>query len=164
MTPQELGEKIRQSRQAGYRDEEILPFLEQVAPEQVRSSLQAGYKATDILDHLSGMETGRVDDKPSPIDDETGAGLRERFIIGSASSPEDKLARARELYGDSARREGDDRISFVHPGTGRRTYVNPSGFDLGDIAGAGREIGSGIASALPFVAGTLSTGLGGSAA
>ncbi len=164
MTSQELGEKIRQSRQAGYRDEDILPFLEQVAPEQVRSSLQAGYRASDILDHLSGMESGRVDDHPAPIDDETGAGLRERFIIGSASSPEDKLARTRELYGDSARMEGDARISFMHPETGRRTYVNPSGFDLGDVAGAGREIGSGIASALPFVAGTLSTGLGGIAA
>ncbi|MDY0227209.1 MAG: hypothetical protein RBR38_10310 [Desulfomicrobium apsheronum] len=83
------------------------------------------------------------------LDDETGAPLKDRFIIGSATSPEEKLSRARALYGDRARQDADGRISYVNPETGMPTYVNPSGFDMGDIAGGGREIAS-VGASLPF--------------
>lgn len=83
------------------------------------------------------------------LDDETGAPFKDRFIIGSATSPEEKMSRARALYGDRARQDVDGRISYINPETGRPTYVNPSGFDMGDIAGGGREIAS-IGASLPF--------------
>lgn len=83
------------------------------------------------------------------LDDETGAPLKDRFIIGSATSPEEKLSRARALYGNRARQDADGRISYVNPETGMPTYVNPSGFDMGDIAGGGREIAS-VGASLPF--------------
>lgn len=83
------------------------------------------------------------------LDDETGAPFKDRFIIGSATSPEEKMSRARALYGDKARQDADGRISYVSQETGVPTYVNPSGFDMGDIAGGGREIAS-VGASLPF--------------
>ena len=82
------------------------------------------------------------------IDDETGAPYTDRFIIGSASSDADKLARAQGLYGQSAMADADGRISY-EPEPGQRRYVNPSGFDMGDIAGSAREVAS-AAATLPF--------------
>lgn len=92
------------------------------------------------------------------IDDETGAGWKERFAIGSAASDEDKLARTRAFYGDTARMEKDGRLSFVHPETGKRTYVNPSGFDMGDVFGAGRDAASVVAGIPAGIAGTVGGG------
>ena len=93
-----------------------------------------------------------------PIDDRTGAGWKERFAIGSAADNKGKLERARAFYGDSVRMEPDERISFVNPETGRRTYVNPSGLDWGDIAGGGRELLSMLASVPAALAGTVGGG------
>lgn len=98
------------------------------------------------------------------VDESTGASWKNRFIIGSAADQQTRLARARDLYGDSARDEGDGGISFLNPETGRRTLVNPTGFDAGDLFGGGREILSGAAGILPFAVGTASTGVGGIAA
>lgn len=89
-----------------------------------------------------------VEPQAEPIDDETGASYIDRFIIGSASSPEEKLNRARGIYGDSVQSDADGRISFMGEG-GKRTYVNPSGFDFGDVVGSARELVSAGVS-LPF--------------
>lgn len=102
------------------------------------------------------------------IDRNTGASWGARFAIGSASDMQDKVARARAYYGDSARQEDGDNISFVDPKTGQRMLVNPEGFDLGDIAGSGREIIAGLASVPGTAAGAafgaLPGGIAGGAA
>ena len=102
------------------------------------------------------------------IDRNTGASWGARFAIGSASDMQDKVARVRAYYGDSARQEDGDNISFVDPKTGQRMLVNPEGFDLGDIAGSGREIIAGLASVPGTAAGAafgaLPGGIAGGAA
>lgn len=145
---QEIMRKIQASRDAGFTDEQIFPFLEKAYPEQVKASLDKGFSQSDILNFLGG----------EGIDDQTGAGWKERFSIGSASSDADKVARTRAFYGDSARQENDGRISFIHPKTGRRTYVNPSGMDWGDLADGARDIVSMVAGVPAAIAGTVGGG------
>lgn len=150
----ELQRKIRESRAAGFTDEEIFPYLERNYPEQVEASRNKGFSPSQIIGFLSG------DSSPSAgqIDDETGAGWLERFSIGSAADDADKLARTRAFYGDTARQEKDGRLSFMHPETGKRTYVNPSGFDVGDVFGGGRDVASIVAGIPAAVAGTVGGG------
>lgn len=102
----------------------------------------------DYSQQSSGKPWERSFDNAQPIDDETGASYIDRFIIGSASSPEEKLNRARGIYGDYAQSDADGRISFMGEG-GKRTYVNPSGLDFGDVVGSARELVSAGVS-LPF--------------
>lgn len=73
-------------------------------------------------------------------DRETGAPKSIRFAVGLANDPEQKLARGKALLGDSFRAEGADNYSYVNPETGKRTLFNPTGLDLGDVPGAGREL------------------------
>lgn len=88
-------------------------------------------------------------------DRESGAPYKARFSIGSASDMDTKEARARAFFGDSVRREGDDNFSYLDPKTGKRTLVNPEGFDLGDLFGGGREIVSAAASIPAGIAGMV---------
>ena len=145
---QEIARKIQASRDAGFTDEQIFPFLEQAYPEQVKTSLDKGFSKGEILSFLGG----------EIIDDKTGAGWKERFSIGSAASDEDRLARTRAFYGDTARMEKDGRLTFIHPETGKRTYVNPSGFDMGDVMGAGRDVASVVAGIPAGIAGAVGGG------
>jgi|GEM_PF-5531965 len=137
---------VEGARKSGYTDAEIADHLAQHGGFDAAGARKSGYTDADIIGHLTGA-TPRPE--PTPIDDRTGARLSHRFIIGSANDDATKLERARALYGDSAQPEADGRISFVNPDTGRRTYVNPSGFDVGDLFGSGREIAS-AAVTLPF--------------
>jgi len=142
------------ARKAGYTDAEIAEFLARESDFDIAGARKAGYGDSDIIAHLSG---GTVEPQ-GPIDDTTGASWRERFIIGSAVDPKVKLERAKAIYGDSARMDNDGRLSFISPATGRRTYVNPSGFDFGDILGGAREIGSAVASIPAGIAGAIGGG------
>ena len=151
----ELRRKIKQSREAGFSDDEIFPYIERLYPEKVKASRAAGFDKAQIVGFLAGGESVPAGQE---IDDQTGAGWRERFAIGSATSDADKLARTRAFYGDSARQEKDGRISFHNPETGRRTYVNPSGFDMGDIFGGGRDVVSMVAGIPAAIAGTVGGG------
>lgn len=137
---------VEGARRAGYTDAEIADHLAQQGGFDATGARKRGYTDADIIGHLTGATPHP---EPSPIDDRTGARLSHRFIIGSANDDATKLERARALYGNSAQPEADGRISFVNPDTGRRTYVNPSGFDAGDLFGSGREIASAVAT-LPF--------------
>lgn len=150
-----LRRKIKQSREAGFSDDEIFPYIERLYPEKVKASRAAGFDKGQIVSFLAGGESVPAGQE---IDDQTGAGWKERFAIGSASSDADKLARTRAFYGDSARQEKDGRFSFVHPETGRRTYVNPSGFDVGDVFGGGRDVVSMVAGIPAAIAGTVGGG------
>lgn len=152
---EELKRKIKLSREAGYSDDEIFPYIERLYPEKVKASRAAGYDKTQIVSFLAGSDSVPAGQE---IDDQTGAGWKERFAIGSASSDADKLARTRAFYGDSARQEKDGRISFIHPETGRRTYVNPSGMDWGDLAGGARDVVSMVAGVPAAIAGTVGGG------
>ena len=119
---------LKGAREAGYTDAEIAAYLADTRGFRLDDARNAGYADADIIQHLMGKTALQSDE---PIDDRTGAGWKERFAIGSAADNKGKLERARAFYGDSVRMEPDERISFVNPETGRRTYVNPSGFDWG---------------------------------
>lgn len=137
---------VEGARKSGYSDSEIADHLAQQAGFDVGGARKSGYSDADIIGHLTAP---KAEPAPSPIDDRTGAPYAHRFIIGSANDNATKLERARALYGDTVQTHAGDRISFMDPKTGRRTYVNPSGFDVGDVFGSGREIAS-AAATLPF--------------
>ena len=77
------------------------------------------------------------------IDAVTGAPMGVRAALTASKLPEDQLATVQATYPD-AKMVGD-RIAYTNPQTGRLTYVNPEGFDLGDIpesiGGTGEFIG-----------------------
>lgn len=152
-----MGFNIEKARSDGKTDTQIAEYLASVSGFNLSKARADGKTDTQIAEYLSTRTRPSGPDQP-PIDDETGAGWKERFVIGSAADNKGKLERARAFFGDSVRMEPDNRISFVNPETGRRTYVNPSGLDWGDIAGGGRELISAIASVPAALAGTVGGG------
>lgn len=111
------------------------------------------------------VRRGLIGKAPAPqeVDDKTGAGWRERYIIGSASDDKTRMERAKAIWGDNARMDDDGRVMFRNPETSRWTYVNPKGLDLGDLAGVGREAVS-MAAGIPATVLALPSGLGALAA
>lgn len=85
------------------------------------------------------------------VDRKTGAPARVRALVGGVDDPEGRLATARQFFPDAEIADGN--IVFTHPETGRRTLLNPPGFDRGDIPGVARE-------AAQFVGGGIGTALG----
>lgn len=152
-----MGFNLEKARAAGKTDSQIAEYLSSVSGFNISKARADGKTDSQIAEYLSTRSRPAESDQTS-IDDKTGAGWKERFAIGSATSNADKLARARAFYGDSARMEPDERISFINPDTGRRTYVNPSGLDWGDVAGTGREIVSTVASIPAAIAGAVGGG------
>lgn len=73
------------------------------------------------------------------VDRETGAPAFVRSQVGSAQTPEDKLATLRQNYPDAVPFD-DDNFVYTNPDTGKPTLYNPKGFDLGDVAGVAREL------------------------
>lgn len=75
------------------------------------------------------------------IDEEAGAPARVRMLVGAVDQPQDRLATARTFFPDAAFDPKDpESLLFTNPETGRLTRLNPRGFDLGDVAGVGREL------------------------
>ena len=72
------------------------------------------------------------------IDKKTGSPLRVRAIVGAAGE-QDRLTNLRKFYPDAVA-YGDDNFVYTNPATGRVTLHNPSGLDVGDVAGVGKEI------------------------
>jgi hypothetical protein len=81
------------------------------------------------------------------MDKTTGAPAGVRQSVGSAHTPEDRLATLRNFYPD-AQPFGEDNFMFFNGNTGRLTLYNPEGLDIGDVASVGREtaemVGGGI--------------------
>lgn len=67
------------------------------------------------------------------VDERRGASAATRYAVGSAETPQDRLATIRKRYPD-AQPYGNDNFVFTHPTTGRKTLYNPPGFDAGDVA------------------------------
>lgn len=96
----------------------------------------------------------------SRTDRSSGAPAGVRAAVGSAQTPEDRLATLRRFYPD-AQAEGSDNFSFINPRTQRPTLYNPPGLDWGDAASVIPEIGEffgGTAGAAAAVAGAPATG------
>jgi hypothetical protein len=97
-------------------------------------------------------------------DNATGAPANVRAAVGSAQTPQDRLATIRRFYPD-AQPQGSDNFIFNDPRTGRPTLYNPPGLQLGDVASVIPEIGEALggivggALAAPVaVAGSVPTG------
>jgi|TARA_R100001530_G_scaffold37085_1_gene28792 hypothetical protein len=86
------------------------------------------------------------------IDKETGSSNRIRLAVGSAQTPEDKLATLRRFYPDAVAYDGDNFV-YTDPSTGKTILHNPEGLDVGDVAGSAREITQGVFSTGGAVAG-----------
>lgn len=54
---EDIRQKIQASREAGFTDEQIFPYLEKAYPEQVKASLGQGFSQGDILAFLGGNST-----------------------------------------------------------------------------------------------------------
>jgi hypothetical protein len=91
------------------------------------------------------------------IDKKTGAPSRVRLAVGSGPE-EDRLANLQQFYPDAIP-YGEDNFVFTDPESGRIRLFNPSGMDMGDIAGAAREgaefIGGALGGAAALVGGQL---------
>lgn len=147
MTPAEMKAAIQRAKEAGYADDDIMAYVASEMPDSVQSARQAGYSDAQILGYLSGGSAAPqlAESINAPIDDRTGAPLDVRFAVGSAADLQGKADRLRAYYGPENVGIRDGRLFFKDPKTGRNTYVNPSGMDVGDIAGGAREIASTIA-------------------
>ena len=83
-----------------------------------------------------------------------GAPASTRLAVGSAVTPEDRLATVRKTYSDAVVDPNDEsNFLYTNPDSGRITRFNPKGFDLGDIAGVAPEIGEFAGSLLGGAAG-----------
>jgi len=106
----------------------------------------------EIITELGNLGTQDVQiDLESIMDKTTGAPAGVRQAVGSAHTPEDRLATLRKFYPD-AQPFGDENFMFFNGNTGRLTLYNPEGFDIaGDLASVGREtaemVGGGIGAA-----------------
>lgn len=101
---------------------------------------------------------------PVQLDKNRGAPASVRQQVGSAYTPEDRLATIRKTYPD-AQPYGDDNFIFTDPKTKRPTLYNPPGFDFGDVPSVGGEVaemaGGTLAGALavpPAIAGAVPSG------
>jgi len=86
------------------------------------------------------------------LDISVGAPLKVRQAVGSAETPEDRLATIRMTYGD-AQPFGEDNFVFTNPETGRPTLYNPEGFDFGDVASVQPELAEVFGGAVGAAAG-----------
>jgi hypothetical protein len=114
------------------------------SPEQMESAI-ANFRATPEFDSM--------------VDKKSGAPARVRLLVGSAPE-QDKLANLKRFYPDAVA-YGDGNFVFSDPGSGRPTLFNPSGLDLGDVAGVGREISQAVGGTLGAIAGAGVGGLAG---
>jgi hypothetical protein len=89
------------------------------------------------------------------IDKETGSPGRVRLAVGSAQTPEDKLATLRRFYPDAVAYKGDNFV-YTDPNNGKVILHNPEGLDAGDVAGSAREITQAVGSSLGAAAGAVS--------
>lgn len=98
------------------------------------------------------------------IDERMGAPASVRAVVGSARTPEDRLATLRQYYPD-AQPVDDDNFVFTDPKTKRQVRYNPKGMDIGDVASVGGEMSEmaggvlgGAAAAVPALAAAVPTG------
>ena len=89
------------------------------------------------------------------INKEKGSPMRVRLAVGSAQTPEDKLATLRRFYPDAVAYKGDNFV-YSDP-DGNFILHNPEGIDVGDVAGSAREITQVVGSALGAKAGAVSS-------
>lgn len=83
------------------------------------------------------------------IDETRGAPAGVRATVGSAQTPDDRLATIQKYYPDAVAVD-DGNFVFTDPKTKRPTLYNPKGIDAGDIASIAPEIaemGGGAAAA-----------------
>ena len=73
------------------------------------------------------------------LDKETGAPFEARAFVGLIVKPEDRLAAVRQMFPDAEAVGGGENFVFCSPETGQPTLFNPSGLDIGDVAGVARE-------------------------
>lgn len=86
------------------------------------------------------------------IDRSTGAPANVRAAVGSAQTPQDRLATIRQFYPD-AQPFGSDNFLFRNPRTGQPMLYNPPGFQwVGDTVSALPEVGEALGG---FVGGAL---------
>lgn len=74
----------------------------------------------------------------SVVDDKSGVPFGIRQAVGGARNQVDKLSTLRQWYPDAV--QYGDNFLVTDPNTGRRTLVNPPGFDVGDIGGVAPEL------------------------
>ena len=116
----------------------------------------------DLYDSLSNDVNTSAEFYENPagdtqmIDRDTGAPSYIRAIVGSVYDDADRLATIQQYYPD-AQPYDDGNFIYTSPETGRPTVFNPKGMDMGDIAGATRElmvtVGSGLGAAAGATAG-----------
>lgn len=88
------------------------------------------------------VETDTVPQVPSPtpVPANTGAPAIVRALVGGAPNPASRLATLRRFYPDAQPDPKDpENFVFTDPQTGKPTYYNPKGPDLGDLASIARE-------------------------
>ena len=89
------------------------------------------------------------------INKEKGSPMRVRLAVGSAQTPEDKLATLRRFYPDALAYK-EDNFVYSDP-DGNFILHNPKGIDVGDVAGSAREITQVVGSGMGATAGTVSS-------
>lgn len=73
----------------------------------------------------------------------TGAPLSVRGVVGPESrKPEDRLRTLQQYYPDAVLSQGN--MVFSDPTTGKPTYYNPPGLDVGDVVEQGRLAGEAV--------------------
>lgn len=91
------------------------------------------------------------------IDYVTGAPAVVRASVGSAVTPQERIATLRSFYPD-AKEYGDDNFVFTNPNTGKQTIYNPKGFQYQDLASIGRETAQFAGSIIGGAVGAVSGG------
>lgn len=75
------------------------------------------------------------------VDTTSGAPANVRALVGSAQTPEDRLATLQKFYPDAQPDPVDpENFIFVNPETGMQTLYNPRGADAGDSPSLVREV------------------------
>lgn len=109
---------------------------------------------TELRRQQAALKAGLITGQQVPTEEGAPAGVR--ALVGGASNPDDQLATLRNFFPMAVREPVSGRLVFVDPQTGKPTFYNPQGLDLGDVASLGRETAQ-------FVGGTLGAAGGGAA-
>lgn len=98
-------------------------------------------------------QTNRLfsEDNPGIIDRKTGLPPKVRALMGNMSPP-DQLKTLQHFYPDA--QPQDDNFVYTNPKTGLKTFANPPGLDVGDVAQNARAISQTVGGGVGAVAAT----------
>lgn len=141
---EDLPEKIKQARSAGYGDDEIIGFLAQqpAVGEKVKTALEAGYKPAEVLGFLSQSDAYREGRKVSPVRQAANRALNSASfgffdeVAGAISAPVKTLQNGKSLAQNY--RDGRD---YVRGSMDKFEEDHPWG-------AVGVDVGAGAAAAL----------------